>query len=127
MKKVPSVCDYFVIASGTSTTQVRAIADHIIERLREKGEKLRHSEGEREGMWVLLDFGDAVAHVFLEDTRRFYSLERLWGDCRQYRFEEAAKPHAARKKKAGARRKRSTVRKSKKTTPKRRKAVRRKR
>ncbi len=120
MKKVPSVCDYFVIASGTSTTQVRAIADHIIERLKEKGEKLWHCEGEREGMWILLDFGDAVAHVFLEDTRRFYSLERLWGECRQYRFKEAAKPHAKPKKKAEARKK-------KKTTPKRRKAVRRKR
>ena len=120
MKKVPSVCDYFVIASGTSTTQVRAIADHIIERLKEKGEKLWHSEGEREGMWVLLDFGDAVAHVFLEDTRRFYSLESLWGDCRQYRFEEAGKPYAQRKKKAA-------VRKKMKISPTRRKAVRRKR
>ncbi len=119
MKKVPSVCDYFVIASGTSTTQVRAISDHIREKLQAKGEKLWHIEGEREGMWILLDFGDVVAHVFLDETRRFYDLERLWADCRQYHFKEAARPPAKPKKKAALR--------MKKAPGKRRKAARRKR
>jgi ribosome-associated protein len=96
MKRVSSVCDYFVIASGSSTTQVRAIADHISRKLRENGERLRHIEGEREASWILMDFGDVVAHVFLEETRRFYDLERLWGDAPIERFEE--KPKAARKR-----------------------------
>lgn len=116
---MPSVCDYFIIASGTSTTQVRAISDHITEKLREKGEKLWHIEGEREGMWILLDFGDAVAHVFLDETRRFYDLERLWADCPQYRFREGAPARAKRKKKAPARKR--------KASPRRRTAARRKR
>ncbi len=80
MRKIPSVCEYFVIASGSSTTQVKAISDNIIERLQNKGERVWHKEGEREALWVLLDYGDIVAHIFNEDTRRFYELERLWGD-----------------------------------------------
>ena len=88
MRKVSSVCDYFVIASGASTTQVRAIADHISRILKDKGERLGHVEGEREASWILLDYNDVVAHVFLEETRRFYDLERLWADAPQARFEE---------------------------------------
>jgi len=88
MNKVSSVCDYFVITSGASTTQVRAIADHIIKVLRDKGEKLRRSEGEREALWIVLDSGDVVVHVFLEETRRFYDLERLWRDAPKERFRE---------------------------------------
>lgn len=100
MRKVPSVCDFFVISTGTSTTQVRAIADHITHKMKEKGEKLWHVEGEREGSWVLLDFGDVVAHIFLDEMRRFYNLERLWSDCKQTGFGEGVKPA---KKKAAAR------------------------
>jgi ribosome-associated protein len=80
MRKIPSVCEYFVIASGSSTTQVRAITDNIIEKLKDRGERVWHKEGENEALWVLLDYGDIVAHIFNEDTRRFYELERLWGD-----------------------------------------------
>lgn len=89
MRKLPSVCDYFVIASGTSTTQVRAISDNIAGKLRDKGEKIWHIEGEREALWVLLDYGDVVAHVFCDRTRRFYDLERLWGGAPQERFVES--------------------------------------
>lgn len=78
MKKMSSVCDYFVIASGTSTTQVRAIAEHISRRLKERGQRLYHSEGLREASWVLLDYGDVVVHLFLEEARRYYDLEGLW-------------------------------------------------
>lgn len=88
MRKVSGVCDYFVIASGASTTQVRAIADHIARKLRDKGERLGHMEGEREALWILLDYSDVVVHVFLDETRRFYDLERLWADAPQGRFEE---------------------------------------
>jgi ribosome-associated protein len=78
MRKIPSVSDYFLIASGTSTTQVRAITDNIVEKLKAAGERVWHTEGEREALWVLLDYGDVVAHVFLDETRRFYELEKLW-------------------------------------------------
>lgn len=88
MRKIPSVCDFFLIASGTSTTQVRAISDNIIEKLELKGERVWHTEGEREALWVLLDYGDVVAHIFQEDTRRFYELERLWGDVPVKKFKD---------------------------------------
>jgi len=88
MRKMSSVCDYFVIASGASTTQVRAVAYHIQEILKKRQEKLWHIEGEREASWLLLDYGDVVAHIFLKPTRKFYDLERLWGDAPQSRFKE---------------------------------------
>lgn len=90
MRKIPSVTDYFVIVSGTSTTQARAIADNIIESLSEKGERLWHSEGEREALWILLDYGDVIAHVFVDEMRKFYELERLWGDVPRQRVREQA-------------------------------------
>ena len=105
MRKVSSVCDYFVIASGASTTQVRAIADHISRKLREKGERLWHIEGEREALWVLLDYGDVVVHIFLEETRRFYDLERLWGDAPQARYKEPSRVKPIARKKKPARKK----------------------
>ena len=78
MKKVSGVSDYFVIASGGSTTQTRAIADHIVRVMKAKGERVRHVEGLREASWVLIDCTDVVAHIFLKDTRHFYDLESLW-------------------------------------------------
>ncbi len=108
MRKISGVCDYFVIASGTSTTQVRAIADHIARILKDKGERLGHMEGEREALWILLDYSDVVAHVFLEETRRFYDLERLWGDAPQERFEEPKVKKTKHKKKKKAVRKKKT-------------------
>ena len=95
MRKVSSVCDYFVIASGASTTQVNAISENIEKRLGEKGERLSHIEGEREASWILLDYGDVVCHVFLDETRRFYGLERLWRKAPQERFVEKPPRRAA--------------------------------
>ncbi len=112
MRKIPSVCDYFVIASGSSTTQVRAISDNIIEKLRDKGERVWHKEGEREALWVLLDYGDVVVHVFYENTRRFYELERLWGNVPVKKFRE---PIKIKKKKT-----RRPVKKSRKSIKSRR-------
>jgi len=108
MRKMSNVCDYFVIASGSSTTQVRAIADHIRVILRARDQKLYHAEGEREGSWLLLDYGDVVAHIFLEPTRKYYDLERLWADAPQSRFEEK-KP--LRKKKTARKVARKVIRK----------------
>ena len=100
MKKMSSVCDYFVVASGTSTTHVRALSDNIIRELKRKGQSLWHVEGEREASWILLDFGDVVCHLFLEETRAFYNLEELWSKAPQEHYEERRpKKHVSRRKK----------------------------
>jgi len=114
MRKMSSVCDYFVIASGTSTTQVRAIADNIDRCLKEKRARIWHKEGEREALWILLDAGDVVAHIFQDQTRKFYDLERLWIDAPQERFREAGEK-AEPKRKAGAKGKARSKPKAKKT------------
>lgn len=81
LAKVSDFTDYFMICSGTSERQVQAIADAVQERLREEGVRPLHVEGFNRAQWVLLDYGDFVVHVFQEEPRRFYSLERLWGDA----------------------------------------------
>lgn len=73
--------DIFLLASGRSERNVQAIADAIEDAMLEHGIKTLRREGRAEGRWVLLDFGDLIAHVFVEDERMFYSLERLWKDC----------------------------------------------
>lgn len=78
MRTVFPVTDYFLIAGANSTTQVRAIADGIEEKMEEAGQKVLHKEGYREGHWILLDYGIVVAHIFVNDERRFYNLEHLW-------------------------------------------------
>lgn len=90
MRNVSLVADYFIICSGTSVPQVKAIADNIEEKLAEAGQELIHREGYREGRWVLLDYGTCVAHIFLTEEREFYHLERLWGDAPQEQYEEEA-------------------------------------
>ena len=81
LKSLSSVCDYFVIASGDADVQVKAIARAIDDGIREVGYKPNHREGEKEGRWILLDYIDVVVHVFYEPTRKFYALEKLWGDA----------------------------------------------
>lgn len=79
---VSDFTDRFLICSGTSDRHVQAIADLIVERLREAGLRPLHVEGYDHASWVLLDYGgELVAHVFLEPTRKFYNLERLWSDA----------------------------------------------
>lgn len=73
--------DFFVIASGTSDTHVRALADSVVHALREQGHRPHHIEGLPGGRWVLLDFVDFVVHVFHPTLREFYQLERLWADA----------------------------------------------
>lgn len=80
---VTLVADYFVVLSGTSRTQVLGIANHIEEELSKEGVLPHHREGDQDARWLLLDYGSVVIHVFQEDTRTFYNLERLWNDAKQ--------------------------------------------
>jgi len=73
-----SVCDYMVIASGTSTRHVKSIADEIVRQSKHLGCQPLGVEGEREAEWVLVDLGDVVVHIMLPRVREFYALERLW-------------------------------------------------
>jgi ribosome-associated protein len=79
---VSSISDYFVLMSGESETQIKAIADHISKELRRQKIRAYHSEGFKSLRWVLLDYVDVVAHIFRPEAREFYGLERLWGDAK---------------------------------------------
>jgi len=74
------IADYFVICSGTSTTHIKAIADEIDSKLSEIGIETYHKEGYNTARWILLDYADVVIHVFHQEDRSFYNLERLWSD-----------------------------------------------
>ncbi len=78
---VTDMTDYFVIASGTSDTHVRAIGEHLIAELKKEGVRVHHVEGVQQGRWVLLDFVDFVVHIFHPTLRSFYQIERLWSDA----------------------------------------------
>lgn len=80
MRKTLGITDYFVVCSGKTERQVRRIQDSVEERVREKGAKPIRREGERYGRWILLDYGDFVVHIFRDEDRAFYNLERLWQD-----------------------------------------------
>jgi ribosome-associated protein len=80
--ELTSIADYFILCSAGNERQAQAIADSILDQLRsELGVKPLLVEGTTPGRWVLLDFGDFIVHIFTEDVRRFYGLERLWGDA----------------------------------------------
>lgn len=81
LKSISSVCDYFVIVSGDADVHVKAIASGIEDGMSNSGHYPAHREGLGKGNWVLLDYIDVVVHIFHEPTRRFYALERLWGDA----------------------------------------------
>ena len=81
-----SFCDFFVVMSASSSVRVKAIVDHIEDTLHAESVKLRHKEGYGEGLWVLMDFGDVIVHIFQEEARRFYALEHLWGDAPKRHF-----------------------------------------
>lgn len=81
-----SIADYFVICSGTSTTQVKAIANEIEDKLEENNRYVEHKEGHQFGRWILLDYGNVIVHVFHEEEREFYSVERLWADAEEIAF-----------------------------------------
>ncbi len=89
VRGLSDVTDYFVLMTGSSQIHVHAITDAILDGSIEAGNKPLHVEGRDLGRWVLIDFVDVVTHVMQEDARRFYALERLWGDASFTRFDES--------------------------------------
>jgi ribosome-associated protein len=81
LRKLTTMTDFFVICTGSSDTHVKAIADAVVGGSKPLGEKPWHKEGVAHRSWVLLDYVEVVLHVFLNETRNFYSLEKLWGDA----------------------------------------------
>jgi ribosome-associated protein len=88
LKGVSDMTDYFVIASGTSDTHVRSMAENIMEELKRDGSPVHHAEGVTQGRWALLDYVDFVVHIFHPTLRQFYQLERLWSDAEAVALEQ---------------------------------------
>jgi ribosome-associated protein len=88
LRGLSAFTDYFVICSGTSDTHVEGIAQNIEDELHEQNTKLWHREGTKKSSWILLDYIDVIVHIFLNDAREFYSLERLWGDAPKTTLED---------------------------------------
>jgi len=87
LQGLTTITDYFVICSGESTTQVKAITGEIEERFHAEGVKPLGIEGLSHGHWVLMDYNDVIIHIFEEETRKFYELEKLWIDAKRIRIE----------------------------------------
>ena len=85
--EVTTLAEYFLICTGTSNTHVNTLCDAVEEVIVQSGEPLLHREGHRGGTWVLLDFGGLVCHVFTDEARSFYDLERLWNDAKPIPLE----------------------------------------
>jgi len=81
LQGLSSIADFFLVCSARSAPQADTIAEAVRGALRAEGVRPRHNEGSAQSGWLLLDYGDVVVHVFLEETREFYALERLWGDA----------------------------------------------
>ncbi len=101
--ELTSIADYFVLCSANNERQTQAIADSVLEKVRkEEGVKPLLVEGATPGRWILVDFGDFIFHIFTQECRRYYGLERLWGDAPNVTAEftgEAEAPRNARRKK----------------------------
>ena len=102
--RLPSMFERVVIATGTSNTQVRALADRVQERIREQGGRVYGVEGEKGGEWVLVDLGDVVVHLMHPTVREFYNLEEVWGGKTVRLNRAAKKKKPAAKKRAKAKR-----------------------
>jgi ribosome-associated protein len=101
--RLPSMFERVVIATGTSNTQVRALADRVQERVREQGSRVYGVEGESSGEWVLVDLGDVVVHIMHPTVREFYNLEEIWGGKPVRKKSETKTPKKKAKAKAKAR------------------------
>ena len=94
-----AITDHFMICNGDSTTNVNAIADSVIEKMRtELGRKPLRTQGFENGFWIILDYGDIIAHIFLTAYRAFYRLEELWADAPRKEYKERRKPASKTKK-----------------------------
>lgn len=85
VRKLTSMTNYMIVASANSTRQCKAIADNVREKIKEKGYKIRGTEGDKEGEWVLVDLDDIVVHLMIPATRAYYNLEQLWGEAESRR------------------------------------------
>ena len=108
LRTVTSMTDYFVVCTGESETQVKAIADAVMSGMEELGETAWHVEGLQNLHWVLIDYVDVVVHVFHKDARLFYSLEKLWGDAKVQKIVDRPLAVPEIKAKKTTARKRST-------------------
>lgn len=88
LQPLTSMTDYFVICTGLTNTHVKAIAEHIVDKLKKEKNRPLHVEGARAQEWILLDYIDVIVHVFQPHKREFYSLERLWGDADKVEVKE---------------------------------------
>lgn len=91
-EELTTLADYFVLCTATSNSQVKAMSDACQEAAEKNGEQAHHIEGHRGGTWLLMDFSCVVVHVFTEEARKFYDLERLWADAQEVDLTEALKP-----------------------------------
>jgi ribosome-associated protein len=89
--ELTSITDYFLIAGGNSSRQVQAIVRHLSRKMRDKGLKPHGTEGEKEGHWILMDYGDLVIHIFYQPIREFYDLEGLWIEAPRIGLEKNGK------------------------------------
>ncbi len=80
---ISSLGDYFVVASASNTTQVKAIADEVEDEMTKLGLEPNRVEGRQSAQWIMMDYYDVMVHVFLDEARNFYNLERLWSDAPQ--------------------------------------------
>lgn len=87
LSKLTLIADYFVITTGESEPQLKAISDFIIAELKKNKIKLLHEEGRPEAGWILLDYGEVVVHIFSQEKREFYDLEYLWQEARRIRLD----------------------------------------
>lgn len=86
------IADYFVICNGTSSTHIKALVDEVDKQLSEAGEPPIRREGLRSDIWVLMDFGSVIVHVFTDEARKFYNLERLWSDSEEVAVSSLPRP-----------------------------------
>jgi ribosome-associated protein len=80
IKELSTLADYFVLSSGTSVTHIKMLSDEVEKRMEEENVKILHREGYNSARWILIDYGSVVVHIFHEEDRDFYNLERLWSD-----------------------------------------------
>ena len=86
------LADYFVICNGTSSTHIKALVDEVDRALSEAGEPPVRREGLRSDIWILMDFGSVIVHVFTDEARKFYNLERLWSDSEEVSLSSLTSP-----------------------------------
>ena len=96
-----AITDHFMICNADSTTNVNAIADNVIEKMREEGRKPLRTQGLENNFWIILDYGDIVAHIFLTEYRQFYRLEELWADAPHKENKERRVPKTKKKETDG--------------------------